>query len=117
MEISVEDFILEEIRYAGFLRALPVELQIVCPPFHRFLSPSNWSMIDDDHPSEVLRRNVSRFDDTIELSITGAQRWAMLKSPHAQTLIRIYALQRLNKELNDASNRTQPRGNPSKETL
>lgn len=113
MEISTDDFILEEIRYQGFVRALPQELRDLCPTFCRFLSPANWSMID--RGTWLYKAYVD--GGTLELSITGAQRWAMMKSPHAATLIRMYALQRLPHELKEtehAGNSPSPRRSNSK---
>lgn len=118
MKISTDDFILEEIRYQGFVRALPKELQEVCQEFHRFLSPAKWSIID--RGAWLYKAYID--GGTLELSITGEKRWAMMKSPHAATLIRIYALQRLPYELQargtqHANDSLPPRSGNSKGSL
>lgn len=83
MIITRLEFMDMEYRYHELMFQLPPELREVLPTFNNFLSPanlSNWHF---------------GYYDTEKLSVTGAKRWQMLLSPHASTLLRAWALQRL----------------------
>lgn len=67
-------------KYWQTVNQLPTYLQEVCPNFEDFLSPAHYSNFNMDY---------------IELSITGTKRYETLLSPHAITMINLYAIQRL----------------------
>jgi len=79
MQISKDEYLEGVMKYWYAVTKLPIELQEKCPNFDKFLSPANYS-------------NFSQ--EWIELSITGTNRYKMLDSPHAVTLLGIYAAQR-----------------------
>lgn len=45
-------------------------------------------------PAKAVPIKFNYYDDHTTLSITGEQRWRMLTSPHALTLMRAWAIQR-----------------------
>lgn len=67
-------------KYWQTVNQLPIHLQEACPNFEYFLSPAHYSNFNMDY---------------IELSITGTKRYEALYSPHAVTLLNLYAIQHL----------------------
>lgn len=67
--------------YWRLINQMPVELQEVFPHFENFINPT------DD------RGNYHTHND-VELSIIGIHRFEMLRSPHANTLLRAWAIKR-----------------------
>lgn len=81
IEISKDQYIESLIKYQIALAQLSPELRRKCPSnFNKFLSPANYTNFDND---------------SIELSLTGTERYKMIWSPHVVTLLAIYAAQRI----------------------
>lgn len=80
IEITEIEFLEARINYVEALIKLPASLRAVCPNFEKFLSPANYSNFDSN---------------PIGLSITGTERYKMLQSPHAVTLLAMYAAKRI----------------------
>lgn len=76
IEISQEEYLDAWIRYVEALTSLPANLRVVCPSFERFLSPASYTRFSSE---------------PIGLSITGTERYKMLQSPYANTLLAVYA--------------------------
>lgn len=82
MEITDDELAETSFKYCDAVAKLPPQLQKKCPSFQKFLSPANYTNFNQD---------------IIELSITGTERYKWLQSPHAVTLLAMYAAQRFDK--------------------
>lgn len=82
MEITHAQLSEASFKYCDAVAKLPPDLQKQCPTFEKFLSPANYTSFNSD---------------PIGLSITGTVRYKMLWSPHATTLLAMYAAQRFDK--------------------
>lgn len=84
MEIDAEQYTTMVAHYHALKESLPPHLQEQLPTtLGKFLSPAN-----------IINWRFN-YNGTEELSITGTKRWQMLQSPHALTLLKAYAVQRL----------------------
>ena len=92
MEITSVEYNEAMWKYWGLVNTLPLKLQEMCPDFDFYLSPSNWSSLRNYQTGRDITR------EWVELSITGAQRYNQLQSPHARTLLAVYAAKKLPKK-------------------
>jgi hypothetical protein len=83
IEISYKEYWETDRLYSKLCSQLPLKLFEIMPSFYDFLSPAHYSSCPDPHRQYIQ----------IELSITGQRRYNMLHSPHALTLLKVYAIQ------------------------
>jgi hypothetical protein len=76
--------------YYRLIADLPADLVIRknFPSFSRFISPANYSHLPHSINYGVDEEHAN--DNWYQLSITGAQRIALLRSPHTTALFRVY---------------------------
>lgn len=89
MELSRSEY-MEAIRlYWAVVNTLPVDLQEACPNSDTFLDTDGWIFSKPQNWKSPDARNFVMLNDR------GAANYRMLRSPHAKTLMRVYALNRV----------------------